>query len=74
MGTMAVGRIPVQLLYDEEAKNWHFAVPSLHIVGGGDASDGEALDHAADAIAFTLEADEVPEANVLLPVEVHARP
>lgn len=55
---MAVlARIPVRIYYDDEARNWHFHVPELHIVGGGQATRAEARQAAAEAIAFALEAE-----------------
>lgn len=53
----AHGRIPVRIYYDDEARNWHFHVPELHIVGGGQATPDEARDAAAQAIAFALESE-----------------
>ena len=56
--TMAAhGRIPVRIYFDGEARNWHFHVMELHIVGGGQATRDEARDAAAEAIAFALEAE-----------------
>ncbi len=48
-------RIPLRVYFDDEAMNWHFHVPELHIVGGGQGSHDEALQAAAEAIAFALE-------------------
>ena len=53
---MAVlARIPVRIYFDEEARNWHFHVPELRIVGGGQATHDDARHAAAEAIAFALE-------------------
>lgn len=53
---MAVlARIPVHITYDDEAQNWHFHVPELHVVGGGQRTHDEARLAAAEAVAFALE-------------------
>lgn len=44
-----------ELEYDLEIGTWHFRVPELHIVGGGQKNLEEAIRAAAEAIAFTLE-------------------
>jgi hypothetical protein len=54
-------RIPIWIYFDDEARNWHFHVPELHIVGGGQRTHDEARQAAAAAIAFTLESR--PEAG-----------
>ncbi len=59
---MAVqARIPVQIYFDDETQNWHFHVPELHIVGGGQRTHDEARQAAAEAIAFVLEAEPAAE-------------
>jgi hypothetical protein len=59
---MAVqARIPVRIYFDDEARNWHFHVPELHIVGGGQRTHDEARQAAAAAIAFALES--MPDAE-----------
>jgi hypothetical protein len=53
---MAVlARIPVRIYYDEEAQSWHFHVPELHIVGGGQRPHDEGRMAAAEAVAGALE-------------------
>jgi predicted RNase H-like HicB family nuclease len=47
----------VELFWDEEAGNWHYRVPALHINGGGTATREEAEREALSAIAFALEGD-----------------
>jgi hypothetical protein len=54
-------RIPVRIYFDDEAQNWHFHVPGLHIVGGGQRIRGEARRAAAAAIEFAL--DSGPDAG-----------
>ena len=55
---MAVqARIPVRIYFDQEAQSWHFHVPELHIVGGGQRTHDEARQAAAEAIAFALESE-----------------
>jgi predicted RNase H-like HicB family nuclease len=53
----AQAKIPVRIYYDDEARNWHFHVPELHIVGGGQRTHDEARRAAAEAIAFVLESE-----------------
>ncbi len=48
-------RISVRIFFDDEAQNWHFHVPELHIVGGGQRTRDAARQAAAAAIAFALE-------------------
>lgn len=47
----------VELFWDEEAGNWHYRVPALHINGGGTATREEAERASLSAIAFALEGD-----------------
>ena len=46
-----------EFYFDDEAGNWHFRVPALHIVGGGTATREDAQRECLDAIAFALEGD-----------------
>lgn len=48
----------VEYYQDEDAGQWGFVVPRLHIVGGGLPTRAEAVEQARDAILFTLEGDE----------------
>jgi hypothetical protein len=52
-----VSALRVELFFDEEAGNWHFRVPALHINGGGTASREEAERDCLSAVAFALEGD-----------------
>jgi predicted RNase H-like HicB family nuclease len=55
---MAVqARVLVRIYFDDEARNWHFHVPDMHIVGGGQPTRDEARQAAAEAIAFVLESE-----------------
>ena len=45
----------VEFFWDDEARNWHYRVPALHINGGGTASREQA--EATEAIAFALQGD-----------------
>jgi len=56
-------RIPVELFYDDEARNWGFVVETPSVVGGGDATLEAAVQHAAEAIAFALEGQARPAAS-----------
>jgi len=47
----------VELFFDEEAGNWHYRVPALHINGGGTSSREDAEQECLAAIAFALEGD-----------------
>jgi len=47
----------VELFFDEEAGNWHYRVPALHINGGGTTTREDAEHGALSAIAFALEGD-----------------
>jgi hypothetical protein len=47
----------VELFYDEEASNWHYRVPALHINGGGASTRADAERESLSAIAFALEGD-----------------
>ena len=54
---MFMSALRVELFYDEEASNWHYRVPALHIIGGGTATRAEAERECLSAIAFALEGD-----------------
>ena len=45
----------VELLHDQEASNWHYRVPALHINGGGTPTRADAEQECLSAIAFALE-------------------
>ncbi|MGE5760755.1 MAG: hypothetical protein ACM37V_10420 [Gemmatimonadota bacterium] len=47
----------VEFFWDDEARNWHYRVPALHINGGGTASREQAEAEATEAIAFVLQGD-----------------
>jgi hypothetical protein len=47
----------VELFFDDEARNWHYRVPALHINGGGTATRSAAEQDCLSAIAFALEGD-----------------
>jgi hypothetical protein len=46
----------VELVRDEEAGNWHYRVPALHINGGGAATREEAEGESLSAIALSCTA------------------
>lgn len=62
--------------FDDEAANWHFRVPALHIVGGGVASRAGAEAECLAAIAFALEGDpaEYDGASEAVTYEVQVSP
>lgn len=47
----------VELFYDDEAGNWHYRVPALHINGGGAATREDAERDCIAAIMFALQGD-----------------
>jgi hypothetical protein len=47
----------VELFFDEEADNWHYRVPALHINGGGTSTRADAERECLSAITFALEGD-----------------
>ena len=47
----------VELFFDDEARNWHYRVPALHINGGGTVTRADAQRECLSAIAFALEGD-----------------
>ena len=47
----------VELFHDDEADNWHYRVPALHINGGGTATREEAARDSLAAINFALQGD-----------------
>jgi hypothetical protein len=58
----------IELFFDDEAGNWHYRVPALHINGGGLTSRHDAEQDSLSAIAFALEgnpADYDPTAEAL---------
>lgn len=50
-------RLRAEFFCDDEANNWHYRVPALHINGGGAATREDAERQCLDAIAFALEGD-----------------
>jgi hypothetical protein len=50
-------RLRAEFFRDDEANNWHYRVPALHINGGGAATREDAERQCLDAIAFALEGD-----------------
>ena len=69
----SVSLLRIELFFDDEAGNWHYRVPALHINGGGLPSRQDAEQDCLSAIAFALEgnpADYDPSAEALLDVTV----
>lgn len=52
-----MSELRVELFWDEEASNWHYRVPALHINGGGTSTREGAERESLSAIAFALEGD-----------------
>ena len=44
--------LQAELFHDDEARNWHYRVPELHINGGGTATRAEAERECRAAIDF----------------------
>ena len=44
----------VELFWDEDASNWRYRVPALHINGGGTSTREEAERESLSAVAFAL--------------------
>ena len=57
----------VELFFDEEAGNWHYRVPALHVNGGGTPTREDAERDCLSAIAFALEGDPRPESGLAYP-------
>jgi hypothetical protein len=53
----------VELFWDEEAGNWHYRVPALHINGGRTITREDAERESLSAIAFALR--EIPGNSIL---------
>jgi hypothetical protein len=54
---LVMSALRVELFFDEEAGNWHYRVPALHINGGGTPTREDAERDCRSAIAFALEGD-----------------
>lgn len=50
-------KLRVEFFFDDEATNWHYRVPALHINGGGTPTRQDAERQCMDAISFALEGD-----------------
>ncbi|MGH8968112.1 MAG: hypothetical protein ACRDXB_22685 [Actinomycetes bacterium] len=46
-----------ELFFDDEARNWHYRVPALHINGGGAATREDAVRDCLEVIDFALAGD-----------------
>ena len=46
-----------EFFLDDEANNWHYRVPAVHINGGGTVTREDAERECLDAIAFALQGD-----------------
>ena len=66
----------VELFHDDEAGNWHYRVPALHINGGGTATRSAAEQECLSAIAFALEGnpDDYDPAAEALTLDVRVAP
>ncbi len=52
-----MGKLRAEFFYDDEAGNWHFRVPALHVIGGGAATRAEAERQCVDAVVFAFAGD-----------------
>ncbi len=55
---MSAAKVMVEYVWDDEAAAWGFAVPALHIVGGGPTRE-DARRRAREAIKVALETAEL---------------
>ena len=46
-----------EFYWDDEAQNWHYRVPALHINGGGTSTREDAERECIEAISFALQGD-----------------
>jgi hypothetical protein len=58
---MVEARIPVRFRQDPQAGLWHFRVSDPIVVGGGQRTLEEAMQAAAEAIAFSWEDEPEPD-------------
>ena len=54
---VVMSALRVEMFFDEEAGNWHYRMPALHINGGGTPTREEAESECLSAITFALEGD-----------------
>jgi hypothetical protein len=52
-----MSELRVEFFYDQDASNWHYRVPALHINGGGTPTRVAAEQECLTAIEFALEGD-----------------
>ncbi|HEY1622151.1 MAG TPA: hypothetical protein VGG25_31325 [Streptosporangiaceae bacterium] len=52
-----MSELRVEFFYDQDASNWHYRVPALHINGGGTPTRVTAEQECLTAIGFALEGD-----------------
>ena len=64
----------VELFFDEEAGNWHYRVPALHINGGGTPTRQDAERDCLSAVAFALEGDPRDYDTDALTLDVNVAP
>jgi len=50
-------RLRAEFYWDDEAENWHYRVPALHLTGGGTSLREEAERDCIEAISFALQGD-----------------
>jgi hypothetical protein len=65
-----------EFFFDDEARNWHFRVPALHIIGGGVATRADAERACLEAIEFALEGNpsEYDDASQAINLKVSVAP
>ncbi len=64
----------VELFFDEEAGNWHYRVPALHINGGVTLPVEDAERDCLSAVAFALECDPRDDDTDALTLDVNVAP
>jgi hypothetical protein len=65
-----------EFFFDDEANNWHYRVPALHINGGGAATREDAERECMEVIDFALEGDpaEYDNAAQAITLEISVTP
>jgi len=53
----AMRLLGIERFFDDEAGNWHYRVPVLHVNGGGLPSRHDAEQECLSAVAFDLDAN-----------------
>jgi hypothetical protein len=65
-----------EFFFDDEARNWHYRVPALHINGGGAATREDAERECMEVIDFALKGNpaEYDDATQAITLQVSVTP